>query len=149
MCRPSHVAFWNSNDATNAAVTNVTFGLHLGGFLVNYWSLLDADWATNDTNHNCIPDSIEAEYPDVTYNFDVRTPQITEVPGGGLLAPYYDVLSPDGMEGQSKIKPTGTGLKGQGNRVPTAQMFRQHYIVTRGNPYRDPGESYMGEWGRI
>ena len=53
-----------------------------------------------------------------------------------------DNLPADSYEGETNIVTTGTGVKGQGDIVPSVQMFGQHYIVTRGNPYAIPAESY-------
>ena len=138
---PWCVALWDANDATNATVTNVVFCLHDGGVLVKHWSLLNASWATNDTNHNCIPDSTETEFPDAIANWSAGEPGVTQV-NGDFLMPYHDVLPTASYEGQSNIKTTGTGLKGQGDIVPSVQMFGQHFIVTRGDPYTIPAQSY-------
>ena len=138
VCSPSNVNLWDSNNESNAVVTNVVFSLHDGGILVKDWILTNPSWNTNDINRNCIPDDIELKYPDtLVYAGDT-------VVNDYLLLPYSDILPIDSYEGLTNIVISGTGAKGQGDIVPSVQIFPQHYVVTRGNPYIIfPAESYI------
>ncbi len=136
---PHNVYLCDSNDIENAQVTNAVVALYFGGFLVKHWTLSNANWATNDTNHNGIPDDVEAEYPDVIEIAQTGSTRINV----DFLLPYCDYLLTNAVQGTNDIKITGTGLKGQGDIVPSVQKFMQHYIVTRGEPYAFPPQSYI------
>ena len=143
VCSTDTVALWDSDDE-DPPVTNKLFELTSattdGGFLVKHWSLLNPSW-DNDANHNWINDDIESEFPDVIDNWESgEIGVVGEYEDFDM--PYSDVLASGSYEGTSDITTTGTGLKGQGDIVPSVQMFPQHLFVVRGNPTMQPPEAY-------
>jgi len=114
------------NDAPPVSLTH-----EVDGFLIAEWTFANMNWPAEDADRTWIRDSNETAFP---HTYDPALSYEDLGFPGPIYYPYLDYCADGQYEGMcGDIVVTGVEKKGQGNAVPSCQMFNFHVIATRGS----------------